>query len=137
MERILIEVFEKHAPETQKKVRGLHCPWRTPEIPKLIKARDYHLTKAKQCGNDNNWKLYREYRNKVYGGPSLSLNFLHDTLKSYCLKNVFSFSNNFIYFIYFFVLRLVSAKLKIFFYSLITIPVAHRCHFQTANEAIY
>ena len=64
-ESILTKVFDKHAPVTQKKVRGLHCPWRTPEILKLIKSRDYHLTKAKKSGNDNDWKLYREYRNKV------------------------------------------------------------------------
>ena len=31
----------------------------------MIKSRDYHLTKAKKSGNDNDWKLYREYRNKV------------------------------------------------------------------------
>ena len=64
-ENILTKVFDKHAPITQKKVRGLHCPWRTPEILKLIKSRDYHLTKAKKSGNNNDWKLYREYRNKV------------------------------------------------------------------------
>ena len=49
----------------QKKVRGLSCPWRTPEILKLIKTRDYHLRKAKKSGNDNDWHLYRQHRNKV------------------------------------------------------------------------
>ena len=64
-ESILTKVVDKHAPVTQKKVRGLHCPWRTPEILNLIKSRDYHLTKAKKSGNLNDWKLYRNHQNKV------------------------------------------------------------------------
>ena len=64
-ENILTKFFDKHAPVTQKKVRGLHCPWRTPEILKLINSRNYHLTKARKGGKDNDWILYREYRNKV------------------------------------------------------------------------
>ena len=32
---IVIESVEKHAPMIRKKVRGLHCPWRTTEITDL------------------------------------------------------------------------------------------------------
>ena len=62
---ILTKVFENYAPVIQKRVRGFHCPWRTSENLKLKKSRDYHLTKAKSSGNDNYWKVYREYRSKV------------------------------------------------------------------------
>ena len=62
---IVAESVEKHAPMIQKKVRGLHCPWRTTEITNLIKTRDYHLKRAKRSGSNHDWSLYRQYRNKV------------------------------------------------------------------------
>ena len=65
LESILVTVFDNIAPLIQKKVRGLRCPWRTPEILKLIRIRDYHLRKANQSGNDKNWRQYRQFRNKV------------------------------------------------------------------------
>ena len=67
-ESIVTGSVEKHAPMIQKKVRGLHCPWRTPEITDLIKTRDYHLKKAKRSGINHDWSLYRQYRNKVNSG---------------------------------------------------------------------
>lgn len=64
-EKILIAAVNKHVPLTNKRVRGLQCPWRTPEIMQLIKQRDYHLRKAKQSGLNNDWLKYRQFRNKV------------------------------------------------------------------------
>ena len=58
-------IVDKHAPRIKKKVRGIHCPWRTPEISELIKTRDYHLGKEKKSNNNNNWYSYKKYRNKV------------------------------------------------------------------------
>ena len=52
-ETIVKDIVDKHAPRIQKKIRGIHCPWRTPEICELIKIRDYHLRKAKKSSNDN------------------------------------------------------------------------------------
>ena len=49
----------------QRKVRRLHCPWRTKEITDLIKTRDYRLKRAKISGSKQDWSLYRQYRNMV------------------------------------------------------------------------
>ena len=64
-EYIVAESVEKHAPMVQRKVRGLHCPWRTKEITDLIKTRDYRLKRAKISGSKQDWPLYRQYRNMV------------------------------------------------------------------------
>ena len=64
-ETIVKDIVVKHAPRIQKKIRGTHCPFRTPEICELIKIRDYHLRKAKKSRNDNDWYNYKKYRKKV------------------------------------------------------------------------
>ena len=50
---IVTESVEEHAPLIQKKVRALHCPWRTTEIVDLIKTRDYYLKRAKRRGSNH------------------------------------------------------------------------------------
>ena len=64
-ESILVKVFDNMTPLIQKNVRDLSCLRRTPEILKLIRTWDYHLRKAKQSGNDNNWQQCRQCRNTV------------------------------------------------------------------------
>ena len=83
LDSIFTKVFENHAPVMQKRVRGLHCPCRTLEILKLKKSRDYHLTKARSSGNDNDWKVYRECQSKVnsVGVSALQVNGTLETTK--------------------------------------------------------
>ena len=86
-ESILAKVFDNIVPMIQKKVRGLSCPWRTPEILKLIRTRDYHLRKAKRSGNDNDWHLYRQHRNKVNASIKKSKASYNKTLLEENAKN--------------------------------------------------
>ena len=60
-ESIVTEAVEKHALMIQKKVRGLHCPWRTTEIMDVIKTRDYNLKRAIRSSSNHDWSLYRQY----------------------------------------------------------------------------
>ena len=64
-ESIVTESVEEHAPLIQKKVRALHCPWRTTEIVDLIKTRDYYLERPNRSGSNHDLSLYRQHRNKV------------------------------------------------------------------------
>ena len=63
-EKILIAAVNKHVSLINKRVRGLQCPWRTPEIMQLIKQRDYHLQKAKRSGLNNDWLKYRQFQKR-------------------------------------------------------------------------
>ena len=47
---IVLGVFNKHAPMIDKRVKGIFCPWLTPEIHDLMNSRDKVLRKARKTG---------------------------------------------------------------------------------------
>ena len=46
----LTAVVNRHAPFTEKKVRGHDCAWLTKEIKDKMYERDYHLRIAREAG---------------------------------------------------------------------------------------
>ena len=47
LKSILTHLFDKHAPQIEKKVKGRYCPWLTPGIKRLVNER-YTTTKSKE-----------------------------------------------------------------------------------------
>ena len=65
LEKIFIEVLDKHAPLQCKKIRSKKVPWITIDIKKLINTRDKLKRKAISTNLENDWFDYKTSRNKV------------------------------------------------------------------------
>ncbi len=61
----LTAIIDKHAPVTEKMVRGRDCPWLTTEIKSKIKERDCFLRKARKSEMTTDWLTYTKLRNTV------------------------------------------------------------------------
>jgi hypothetical protein len=57
-------VFDRHATQMTKRVRGRKCQWMNTEIRKLIRERDFQLKKARKTKCDNDWSIYKQSRNR-------------------------------------------------------------------------
>ena len=64
MKNALLDIFEKHAPIVEKRVKGRFCPWLSTEIHQLMNDRDKSLKKARKSNAAYDWKAYRKLRNK-------------------------------------------------------------------------
>ncbi len=53
----LTVIIDKHAPMTEKMVRGRDCPWLTTEIKSKIKERDFFLRKARKSEMTTDWLI--------------------------------------------------------------------------------
>ena len=60
---VLTTSFQKHAPITLKRVKGNYCPWLSPEIKKQMNSRDSLLRKARKSKNEDDWAIYRRFKN--------------------------------------------------------------------------
>ena len=56
-------IFDHHAPQIIKKVRGKPCPWLNSDIRKSMISRDRMLRKARRTKKEEHWNLYRKLRN--------------------------------------------------------------------------
>ncbi len=65
LEKIFLEVLDKHAPLQYKQVRSKKVPWITTEIKKLINTRDRLKRKAISTNQENDWSNFKTTRNKV------------------------------------------------------------------------
>ena len=61
----IINIADKHAPTRIKRVRANTLPWITDEIRALIIQRNFHHKKAQKSGSNNEWQVYRSFRNLV------------------------------------------------------------------------
>ena len=60
---ILIHLFDRHAPQIEKKVNGCYCPWLIPRIKRLINERDIQLRKARRTNKEIDWSDYKRRKN--------------------------------------------------------------------------
>ena len=56
-------IFDHHAPQIIKKVRGKPCPWLNSDIRKSMISRDRMLRKARRTKKEEHWNLYRKLIN--------------------------------------------------------------------------
>ena len=61
----LIDIFQKHAPEFDKKVRHKPCPWLTRDIKTKMIDRDRLLRKMRKTKLENDVTAYKMKRNEV------------------------------------------------------------------------
>ena len=65
LEKIFLDVLDKHAPLQHKKIRSKKAPWITNDIKNLMNTRDKFKRKAILTNNENDWLNLRLTRNKV------------------------------------------------------------------------
>ena len=63
LKSILTHLFDKHAPQIEKKVKGRYCPWLTPGIKRLMNERDIQLWKARRINKESDWSDYKRRKN--------------------------------------------------------------------------
>ncbi|CAB3983501.1 Hypothetical predicted protein [Paramuricea clavata] len=56
-------IFDRHAPQMVKKVRGKPCPWINSDIRKTMSSRDCMLRKARRTKKVEHWNLYKKLQN--------------------------------------------------------------------------
>ena len=56
-------IFDRHAPEAARRVRGKPCPWLNADLKKLMIDRDCMLRKARNTKEESHWSLYKKLRN--------------------------------------------------------------------------
>ena len=56
-------VFDQHAPQLEKRVKGRKCPWITIELKRKMNNRDRVLRKARKSNCEADWDLYKRLRN--------------------------------------------------------------------------
>ena len=64
-EKTLLSILDKHAPVRKKRIKKKESPWINNDVLLLIRQRNDQKKKAKQTGDSEDWKRYRELRNKV------------------------------------------------------------------------
>ena len=63
LKSILTHLFDKHAPQIKKEVKGRYCPWLTPGIKRLMNDRDIQLRKARRTNKACDWSDYKRRKN--------------------------------------------------------------------------
>ena len=65
--REFITIADRHAPLTQRRVRGIdNCPWLNKSIKATMRQRDYlHKSRALKSNSSEDWASYRRFRNRV------------------------------------------------------------------------
>ena len=59
------KIVDSHVHLKKARVRVKTLPWITREQRVLMRTRNYHCKKAKKTGSEEDWKHYKELRNKV------------------------------------------------------------------------
>ena len=57
-------IFDRHAPQIVKRVKGKPCPWMISDIRKMMTSRDRMLRKARRTKKEEHWNLYKKLRNQ-------------------------------------------------------------------------
>ena len=65
LERIFLEIANKHAPLRQKMVKSEYCRWMTNEIKKQSYNRDYLKKKAINLNSANYFQAYKQCKNQL------------------------------------------------------------------------
>ena len=60
---IVRDIFDKHSPFINKRVKGRPCPWIDDELKRTMNRRDRILRKARSSWIDNDGKTYKTLRN--------------------------------------------------------------------------
>jgi hypothetical protein len=63
--RLLLSLYDKHAPKINRKVRRRPSPWITTEIRNLMAQRDHAYRKSRRTRNPDDLALYKQFRNRV------------------------------------------------------------------------
>ena len=64
--RGFITIADRHAPLTQRRVRGIdNCPWLNNSIKATMRQRDYFHKRALKSNTSQDWASYRHFRNRV------------------------------------------------------------------------
>lgn len=61
---IVKDIFDKHAPIIQKRVKGRPCAWLNENLKSIINQRDQLLRKARKSNSASDWRKYKDLRNK-------------------------------------------------------------------------
>ena len=59
------EIVDLHVPMKKARVRMKSLPWISREIRVLMRARTYHLTKAKRSKRMEDWVRFKSFRNQL------------------------------------------------------------------------
>ena len=86
IKNILLEVFQKHAPIINKRVRGKPCPWLTNDLKSKMNTRDQLLRKIRKIKLQFDINAYKAKRNEV--------NIALRKVKSKYFKNLLSENTN-------------------------------------------
>ena len=65
LEKLFLEVLNRHAPLQHKKIRAKKIPWLTSPIKELINTRDKLKRKAIITNLECDWENYKRIRNRV------------------------------------------------------------------------
>ena len=91
---ILTHLFDKHAPQIEKKVKGRYCPWLTPGIKRLMNERDIQLRKARRTNKESDWSDYKRRKNVCNNAIRLAKNCYHKELINENVNNPRHFWEN-------------------------------------------
>lgn len=61
---IVKDIFDKHAPIIEKRIKGRPCPWMDDELKSIMNRRDQLLRKVRKTNSDDDWKNYKSLRNR-------------------------------------------------------------------------
>lgn len=61
---IVKDIFDKHAPIIQKRVKGRPCAWLNENLKSIINQRDQLLRRARKSNSASDWRKYKDLRNK-------------------------------------------------------------------------
>lgn len=62
---LVLQLYDKHAPTKTKRLKRSHAPWLTESIRDHMSRRDEAFRKFKRNKTDENWQIYKQFRNKT------------------------------------------------------------------------
>ena len=94
LKSILTHLFDKHAPQIEKKVKDHYCPWLTPGIKRLMNERDIQLRKARRTNKESDWSDYKRRKNACTNAIRSTKNCYHEELINENVNNPRQFWKN-------------------------------------------
>ena len=91
LKSILTHLFDKHAPQIKKKVKGHHCLWLTPGIKRLMNEIDIQLRKARRTKKESDWSDYKCRKNACTNAVRSAKNRYHKDLINENMNNLRQF----------------------------------------------
>ena len=80
LKSILTHLFDKHAPQIEKKVKGRYCPWLTPGIKRLMNERDIQLRKVRRTNKESDCSDCKRRKNACTNAIRSAKNRYHKDL---------------------------------------------------------